>query len=323
MAAKSKQIMGSILNTEEFKRWQAKIFDLFGAPPRSIRKPPKPRKLKPGCDITPSSFRPRVLARDRLHHWMAPVSDSFHYALVKDFPISDVIQLFNVLLISVETKTHENYVTNWLSGLHFWHNLHGAPWHGKLTPESSKRPCRPPVTLEHMHALFCCLDLSNAFDASVFTVASIAFWSCCRLAELIINSVNSFDPMQHVACSIKITRVSPSNSVSWSSFPAPWLKTTLGAGAKIIMSRVDDFTNPVSALNHHISANSSRRMGPMTHPWFLAHCNQVWREAGLLELTGHCFRIGGAHLLSLMLVCQYDRFGRSHHHSLLIYSFVI
>ena len=32
----------------------------------------------------------------------------------------------------------------------------------------------------------------------------------------------------------------------------------------------------------------------MIRPWFLARCNQVWRDAGLLELSGHCFRIGGA-----------------------------
>ncbi|KAG2752769.1 hypothetical protein P692DRAFT_20691631, partial [Suillus brevipes Sb2] len=25
-----------------------------------------------------------------------------------------------------------------------------------------------------------------------------------------------------------------------------------------------------------------------------ARCNQVWRRVNLLELTGHCFRIGGA-----------------------------
>ncbi|KAG0695840.1 hypothetical protein DFH29DRAFT_1005068 [Suillus ampliporus] len=168
-----------------------------GVPPnssRSIRKTPKPRKPEKGCEIASSSFRPHVLARDRLHHWTAPISDSFHLELVKEFTIDDIVQLFNVLLTSIEPKTRENYsagllrfhqfcdsqnipescrmpasdtllalfvaswaskiatttVGNWLSGLHFWHNLHGAPWNGhallcmstagvnKLVPESSK-----------------------------------------------------------------------------------------------------------------------------------------------------------------------------------------
>ncbi|KAG1799111.1 hypothetical protein EV424DRAFT_1275818, partial [Suillus variegatus] len=47
---------------------------------------------------------------------------------------------------------------------------------GKVVPDSSKHPHRPPVTLEHMHALFRSIDLSNAFDTSVFAVACTAFW---------------------------------------------------------------------------------------------------------------------------------------------------
>ncbi|KAG2056597.1 hypothetical protein BDR06DRAFT_1040202 [Suillus hirtellus] len=280
-----------------------------GVPPNSsclICKLPKPRKPK-----------------------KAPISVSFHSKLIKDFALDNIVQLFNILLIPVEPNMQENYgtgllhfhqfcnsrnipeshrmpasdnllalkiaattVENWLSGLHFWHNMHGAPWHGhtllcmstagvkKLVPESLKCPQRPPVTLEHIHVLYHHLDLSNAFDASVFAIAPIAFWSCCR---------------------------SPANGMSWSSFPIPWSKMTLGASAKIILSWVDNVTNPISALNHHISANiivpphaplftfetASGGWVPMTHPWFLACCNHIWKEAGLLQLTGHCFRIGG------------------------------
>ncbi|KAG1812021.1 DNA breaking-rejoining enzyme [Suillus variegatus] len=274
----------------------------------SNRKPPKPRKPKKGCEIAQSSFRPHILARDRLHHWTAPISDTFHSKLVKDFALDDIIQLFNVLLVSSHRmpasdnllalfvafwagKTAATMVENWLSGLHFWHNMHSAPWYGhtllhmstagvkKLVPESSKCPQRPPVTLEHMHALYPHLDLSNTFDASVFAVASIAFWSCCRLGELIVNW---------------ITRRSPANGVSWSSFPIPWSKTTLGTGAKIILSRVDDISNPVSALNHHISANT---IVPPHAPLFAFEtASGRWAPMtpGLLQLTGHCFRIGGA-----------------------------
>ncbi|KAG2084075.1 uncharacterized protein F5147DRAFT_748845 [Suillus discolor] len=233
-------------------------------------------------------------------------------------PASD--NLLALFVASWASKIATMTVENWLAGLHFWHTMHGVPWHGhallhmstagvrKLVPEVSKCLRRPPVTLEHMHMLYCNLDLSNTFDVSVFAVASIAFWSCCRLGELIINSANSFDASRHVACAVQITRRSPANGVSWSSFSIPWSKTTLGAGAKIILSHVDDFTNPVTALNHHISANAivpphaplfafetaSGGWAPMTRLWFLTCCNQVWKGASLLELTGHCFRTGGA-----------------------------
>lgn len=208
-----------------------------GVPPSAFRsRHVKPRKPKPGNELSSSSFRPLVPARDRLRLWSAPHSNSFHSLVLGELPLVDVLQLCDTMLISIEVKTRENYgagllrfhqfcntrnipenrrmpapdfllasfiaswagkvatttAKNWLAGLHFWHNLHGAPWHGagllhtttvglsKVVPDSSKRPRRPPVTLEHMHVLFQDLDLSNAFNASVFAVASVAFWCCCR-----------------------------------------------------------------------------------------------------------------------------------------------
>ncbi|KIK96653.1 hypothetical protein PAXRUDRAFT_825710 [Paxillus rubicundulus Ve08.2h10] len=46
---------------------------------------------------------------------------------------------------------------------------------------SSKRAKRPPVTLDALTLLQQGLNLSDPFDASAWTVASLAFWSCCRL----------------------------------------------------------------------------------------------------------------------------------------------
>src|SRR5882724_8902565 len=38
----------------------------------------------------------------------------------------------------------------------------------------------------------------------------------------------------------------------------------------------------------------------MCHPWFLAHCNEVWSSINLSTLSCHSFRIRGtAHLLLL------------------------
>lgn len=38
----------------------------------------------------------------------------------------------------------------------------------------------------------------------------------------------------------------------------------------------------------------------MTKPWFMARCNEVWVEAGLPDMPGHGYRIGGATHLLLM-----------------------
>ncbi|KAG2107940.1 DNA breaking-rejoining enzyme [Suillus discolor] len=325
---------------------------------------PKPRKPKPNNTIAPSALRPHVLARDRVRLWSAPHSTSFHSSMLRLLPLEDVVQLLDVMLVSIELKTRENYgsgllhfhqycdtrkipeklrmpvpdhllasfvaswagkvasttVQNWLAELHFWHNLHGAPWNGrslvrsataglsKLVPSSSKRPRRPPITLEHMHALFCHLDLSNTFDVSVFAVASTAFWSCCRLGELIIDSALLFNPSRHVSRSAPLRRGTSSTGVSFIVITIPWTKTTHGDGANLVASRIDDHSNSISALNHHLLANTTVLVdapfftfetenggwAPMMRTWFMNHCNQVWKQNGLAELSGHCFRIGGA-----------------------------
>lgn len=212
----------------------------IGASHSSVHKISKPRKPKTGCTVSPSIFRPHVLARDRIRLWFAPHSDSFHQSLLDELSSDSASQLLDVLLASVEAKTRENYgsgllrfhqfcdslsiseekrlpaseillaafvahwagrvavttVDNWLAGLHFWHQFNNAPWHGssllrrsktglsKSVPDSSKRPRRPPVTIEHMHALFQHLDLSNSFDSAVYCTACVAFWCCCRYFSL-------------------------------------------------------------------------------------------------------------------------------------------
>ncbi|KAG0707158.1 DNA breaking-rejoining enzyme [Suillus ampliporus] len=282
-----------------------------------------------------SLFHPHVLARKHLCRWHTPYSNVFHNSILDELSLADVLQLFDVMLISIKVKMHENYGAGllhfhqycdshniaenncmpasdhllaafiaswarkyWLAGLHFWHNLHGAPWYGhillctstarlaKLIPSLSKCPRCPPVTLDHMHALFKGLDLLNTFDAAVFAVACVAFWSCCRLGKLVIDSENSFNPARH---------------------------TTHGEGVDIIASKLNNIINPISALKHHLSVNinippttpffayknTSGGWTMLTCPWFLARCNQVWRNMDMLELSGHCFCIRGASELLL------------------------
>jgi hypothetical protein len=265
----------------------------IGVSHSSVHKSSRPRKPKPGCSILPSVFRPHVLARDHIRFWITPRSDSFHQSLLNELSSDSANQLLDVLLVSVEPKTHENYgsgllrfhqfcdslsiaedkclpaseillaafiahwagkvvittADNWLAGLHFWHQFNNAPWHGnsllhhskaglsKVVPDSSKRPHRPPVTIEHMHALFQNLDLSNSFDSAVYCTASAAFWCCCRylfllpffvcfsfglrLGELVIPSVNSFDPSRHISRSTHVRSTTTPNGISFSVFHIP------------------------------------------------------------------------------------------------------
>lgn len=87
-------------------------------------------------------------------------------------------------------------ISSWLSGLEMWHTVNNARWQGgailkrtkkgagKLAPDSSKRPPRDLVSLDHMLALRAGLDLSNTLDASIWAAACVAWRACTRLGAI-------------------------------------------------------------------------------------------------------------------------------------------
>lgn len=224
-----KQAAAFYANAPPVNIWRAASLPIHG----HLRIPRKPHK---DARITPSSLHPPVLASDHLLLWTTPHSETFQTSLEASLPDTAILNLFKVMLHSLDENTRSNYgagllrftqhcdannipeadwmpasepllssfaasaaglmsektLSNWLAGLHYWHVVNGAPWHGadmlhhvrrgfaKLVPPSSKRAKCPPVTIEAMVALRAGLDLSNAFDAAVWAIACIAFWSCCR-----------------------------------------------------------------------------------------------------------------------------------------------
>ena len=49
------------------------------------------------------------------------------------------------------------------------------------------QPKEKPASLTHLQALLHMLRLTNMFDAAVFTIACVAFWGQCWLAEVIMD----------------------------------------------------------------------------------------------------------------------------------------
>jgi len=54
------------------------------------------------------------------------------------------------------------------------------------------------VTIQHLEWLCISLDFFNPFDAAVFTIACLSFWSQAHLGELLFSA--AFDPQLHIAC---------------------------------------------------------------------------------------------------------------------------
>ena len=187
-----------------------------------------------------------------------------------------------------------------MAGLHFWHTVNGATWNGKdmlsqtrqgikkLVPISSKRAKRPPVTIEHLYALRKGLDLTNAFDAAVWAVACVAFWSCCRLGELVVPSTNLFNSAKHVGRSASPSFSSLGNGVDFATFHIPWTKTTFSDGANIsVTARPNDPSCPISALRSKRLISYDDRL---SLPYVEALCREVarWRPVFPLSLFHAC-----------------------------------
>jgi hypothetical protein len=232
-------------------------------------------------------------------------------------------------LISLFISAHVGYVqpttiNNWTAGLRFWHIINGAQWvmgdmlkqvkkgASKLAPADGKRPKRLPVTIEHLYALRSCLDLENPFHAALWAVACIAFWSVCRLGELVVTSILEY---KHVTRSAPLHISKTPKGIPFATLHIPWDKVNTNQGADIsITARPGDPTCPFNALINHLRVNFNVPMNapffayqtsPNTYSWleresFMNHCNEIWEKFGLPDVSGHCFRIGGAtHLLLL------------------------
>ncbi|TFK45707.1 hypothetical protein OE88DRAFT_1784038, partial [Heliocybe sulcata] len=209
----------------------------------------------------------------------------------------------------------DSAVQNWLQGLHFWHKVNGAPWQGaelvkqtlkgiwKMVPSTSRRVKHPPVTTEHMWALWRGLDLGNSFDAAVWACACLAFWA---LGELTVPTRYSFDTRKHVRRDVVMAWRVSATGVRSLHLHIPWTKSTQTDGADISVTGRSDL-DPLHAMRQHLHTNTSvpghaplfafevsdGSWAPLVKDWFLTRCRAIWSENGLQDVYGHSFRIGG------------------------------
>jgi hypothetical protein len=105
-----------------------------------------------------------------------------------------------------------NTICSWLAGLHSWHIVNHAPWHGNdswvqlarisANKEGTKHKwaIRAPVSIEHLSALRRAVNLSIPFHAAVFAVALCTFFGCRRLGETTVTTAAAF--ALHATCNV-------------------------------------------------------------------------------------------------------------------------
>ncbi|KAG0693463.1 hypothetical protein DFH29DRAFT_1039282 [Suillus ampliporus] len=262
--------------------------------------------------IVASQHHPHVLASDRLL--------LCNYG-AEHMPASEA--LLAQFAAAFTSSYSDKMLNNWLAGLQFWHIINGAPWHAaqllhhtrqafaKMVPSSSRWAKRPLVTIDALFILFNNLDLTLHLDAAMCAVAMIGFWCCCRLGELIIPSINLFDPLKHAsrsAAPIESFTVSDAAQTRAMVFHILWTKMTKEQGADISITARNHRTCPLATIERHLLVNSdipahaplfayqtSTGWLPMMRLSFLSRCNEIWVAQGFPHLPGHAFCIGGTH----------------------------
>jgi hypothetical protein len=96
------------------------------------------------------------------------------------------------------------------------------------------------------------------------------------------------------------------NSTAAIVIPIPWTKSTHEKGGKLTLMARDDKFCLKNAFHNHMLINKgvppnaplfafgvgNDMWSPMSKSWFLKCCDEIWKNAVLLHIFGHSFRIG-------------------------------
>jgi hypothetical protein len=139
-------------------------------------------------------------------------------------------------------KVSGSCVHSWLAGLRAWHHMMGASWCGddpivsllrtaaRKEGRAFSRPLRPPVTAEHLTALWAHLDMHVSEDIAVWAAAYHAFWGCRRLGKLLPHLVAAFDGSFHPTTEVALKPLELEGGFKGLTYHLPWTKTTKEQG---------------------------------------------------------------------------------------------
>ncbi|RXW12374.1 hypothetical protein EST38_g13479 [Candolleomyces aberdarensis] len=207
---------------------------------------------------------------------------------------------------------------NYVYGVKAWHTVHALPWRvdenqltaalsavEKMTPPSSRRPKRHPVTVDWLCKVAGQLDMSKPLDVAVFACLTTVFWSVSRLGEFVVPSVDSFDPAAHITRSCVSQGTEGRLGLPVTTFNLPRTKKAPN-GEPAQWSSQRGATDPEAALAAHFTINNpgendhlfawrstGNKLVPLSRRTFFRRVERAVAAAGLESMNGHGLRIGG------------------------------
>ena len=210
---------------------------------------------------------------------------------------------------------------NYYAALRAWHIIHRLSWpddklqfHNLLhaasadAPPSSRQSAKQPYTVQALEQIVTQLDATKPLEAAVAAAAMILFWGLGRLGELTVRTQKDFSDEHHVQITHWKEETDREGRRVWSLF-IPRMKVA-PRGESIQWAHQEGAADPVRAFQSHRELNRPRqgehlfaytinyrsggsRRVPLTRSAFLKCFKAAATRAGVRNLTGHAFRVGG------------------------------
>lgn len=165
-------------------------------------------------------------------------------------------------------------VRNKLYGVRALHIFHNLPYNDgillkytlegidKATPESSRKPPRPPITIEMITMLHDDLDLFDNTDSAILALATTAFFGQIRLGELFPDAqdIRKFNGKYNPVLK---DLAQPHSTHGSCKLHLPWTKTKKNRGEDVILCKQNGAADPINAMLHHIHKNRLSENSPI------------------------------------------------------------
>jgi hypothetical protein len=144
------------------------------------------------------------------------------------------------------------------------------------------------------------LDLSLGLDACCLAATCATMWGQLHLGEILSSWEKSFKEL-HIACRSDLSAPFSSNGSCKLHLPFPKVKKN--KGEDIIICCQCNLSDPIHALEHHLTINIFAEHLPLfcyispagihclMHWKLLTHCNSIWVAAGIPIASGHSFAL--------------------------------
>ncbi|KIK92064.1 hypothetical protein PAXRUDRAFT_794795 [Paxillus rubicundulus Ve08.2h10] len=217
-----------------------------------------------------------------------------------------------------EPKYSSSAITNYASALCAWHILHGHPLSiqrdelktilngaTRLTPKTSKRSQRPPLTIEAVKVIRAHLNLDDPRDAAIFACIIIVLYCVARLGEFTVPAISKFNPSEHITRAGLLHLWDPEGLLVM-KFRIPFTKCSATGEDTQCTPLPGCITDPQAALENHFRVNPAPQdahlfswkhpksgLCPLSKTEVTSRLTAVSKACSLSNLKGHSLRIGG------------------------------